>query len=135
MAQEAIDRVLEARRASVSLATTESDIDKFFSISVGESSQEHFLELQFRNGLKTCFSYTDLQWFNYDPEAGCIDLEFGGFLITVKGRGLGDRLFTGLKQKRVSWIKEADVEMQDHKGNTIFIQDITITPPRTEEAA
>jgi hypothetical protein len=134
MGQEAIDKVLEARRAAVTLATTAAEGDKFYSILVGEGLQEHFLELQFRIGLKTCFSYTDLQWFNYDPDAGCIDLEFGGFLVTLKGRGLGDRLFHGLKQKRVAWVKEADTDMQDHKGNETFIEEIGITPPREEVA-
>jgi hypothetical protein len=107
MAQDSIDKVLQSRRPAETPAT-ESDADKFFSILVGETMQEHFLELRFNIGLRSCFSYTDLQWFNYDPEEGSIILEFGGFLITVKGRGLGDRLFNGLRQKRVAWIKESD---------------------------
>lgn len=129
---DAIDKVLQSRRQAEPPAS-ESDGEKFFSILVGETMQEHFLELQFRIGLKTCFSYTDLQWFNYDPEAGCIDLEFGGFLITLKGRGLGEKLFNGIKQKRVAWVKESDSEMQDHKGNETFIEAITITPPKGED--
>ncbi|SRR6266436_3940079 len=132
MGQDSIDKVLQERRAAATPAPAEAEGDKFFSILVGEAVQEHFLELQFRIGLKTCFSYTDLMWFNYDPEAGCIDLEFGGFLVTLKGRGLGERLFQGLKQKRVAWVKESDSEMQDHKANETFIEEITITPPKGE---
>ncbi len=134
MGQDSIDKVLQERRAAAAPAPAEAEGEKFFSILVGETMQEHFLELQFRIGLKTCFSYTDLMWFNYDPEAGCIDLEFGGFLVTLKGRGLGDKLFNGLKQKRVAWVKESDSEMQDHKGNETFIEEITITPPKSETA-
>jgi hypothetical protein len=132
MGQDSIDRVLQERRTAAAPAPEEAEGDKFFSILVGETMQENFLELQFRIGLKTCFSYTDLMWFNYDPEAGCIDLEFGGFLVTLKGRGLGERLFNGLKQKRVAWVKESSSEMQDHKGIDTFIEEITITPPKGE---
>lgn len=130
MEQTSIDKVLQSRRQAEAPAA-ESEDDKFFSILVGETVQEHFLELKSRLGPRTCFPYNDLQWFNYDPESGTIDLEFGGFLVTLKGRGLGDRLFTGFRQKRVAWVKECDVEMQDHKGNATFIEAITITPPRS----
>ena len=87
------------------------------------------LELRMRTGNLVCFSYSDLLWFNYDPQAGCIDLEIGGFLINIKGRGLVPKLWNGIKNKRVAWIREADTEMQDHKGNDSFIQEILITPP------
>jgi hypothetical protein len=133
MANDSIDRILEQRKLAENPAPIEDD--KFFSILVGEAIQEHFLELRFRSGLRTCFSYTDLLWFNFDPEAGCIDLEIGGFLITVKGRGLATELFNGIKSKRVAWVKECDSEMQDNKSNSVFISEITITPPKgfTEE--
>jgi hypothetical protein len=131
MAQNAIDKILESRRQTAApppdLKTEE---DKFYSILVGDVVQEHFLELQFRAGPRTCFSYTDLMWFNYDPEGGFLDMEFGGYLVTLKGRGLGGTLFTGIKQKRVSWVKEADSEMQDHDRNALFIESITIVPPK-----
>lgn len=138
MGQDAIDKVLgrkpaESHAAAVAPPSATDTGDKFYSVLGGEGLQEHFLELRFRIGLRSCFSYTDLVWFNYDPEAGCIDLEFGGFLITIKGRGLGDALFNGFKQKRVAWIKEADVEMQDHPGNVTFIEEITLIPPATDE--
>lgn len=122
MAREAVDRILGEKRQA-------AGGDKFYSVLLGEGLQEHFLEFQFRIGLRTCFSYTDLLWFNYDPEAGCVDLEFGGYLVTIKGRGLSPSLFNGIKQKRVAWIKEADSEAQDHPGNDIFIEAITISPP------
>ena len=139
MGQDSIDRVLQSRRPGQT-PVSETEDDKFFSILVGETTQEHFLELRFKIGLKTCFSYTDLLWFNFDPEANCIDLEFGGYQVTLKGRGLGEKLFNGLKQKRVAWVKEADSEMEDHPGNKVFIEEITISPPssgtgQTEETA
>ena len=132
MAQDKIDEILEQKRKKAdapSAGAPQSEGDKFFSILVGDGMLEHFLELQFSNGLQTCFSYTDLIWFNHDPESGCIDLAFGGFLVTIKGRGL-QPLFTGIKQKRVAWVKEADSEMQDHKDNDSFIEEIVITPPK-----
>lgn len=131
-----IDEILKQRQAASTPSELTPDGDKFFSILIGEGMQEHFLELQFQNGLQTCFSYSDLLWFNHDPEVGCIDLEFGGFLVTIKGRGLRP-IFSGIKAKRVAWVKEADSAMQDHKDNDTFVEDISITPPKgfTEEEA
>jgi hypothetical protein len=133
---DSIDKVLASRAQSSSSAQAapapQPEGNEFFGVLVGEGEREHFLELRFAIGLKTCFPYDDLQWFNYDPEDGSLILEFGGFLISVKGRGLGERLFHGIRRKRVAWVKEADTEMQDHKGNETFIQEITITPPRQE---
>ena len=139
MGQDQIDKILEQKRQKSEKpadGSLQPDGDKFFSILVGETMQEHFLELQFSNGLQTCFSYTDLLWFNHDPENGCIDLAFGDFLVTIKGRGLKP-IFESVKQKRVGWVKEADAQLQDHKGNETFIQEISITPPKnfTEEQA
>lgn len=124
-----IDEIIKKRQSAEKPAEVMSDGDKFFSTLVGEGMQEHFLELQFKNGLQTCFSYTDLLWFNHDPESGCIDAEIGGFLITIKGRGLRP-LFNGIKAKRVAWVKEADSELQDHKDNESFVEEISITPPK-----
>ena len=130
MGKDTIDDILEKRKQAEKAAPPpENQEDKFFSILVGEGLQENFLELQFRDGLRTCFSYTDLMWFNYSPEDG-LDLEFGGFLISIRGRGLAPKLFNGLKGKRVAWVKEADHEMQDHKDNDTYIEAITITPPK-----
>ncbi|MCB1202909.1 MAG: hypothetical protein KDN18_01515 [Verrucomicrobiae bacterium] len=137
MGPDRIDQILEEKRRKAEQPGTAQGAggDKFFSVMLGEGMQENFLELQFSNGLQTCFSYTDLIWFNHDPESGCIDLAFGGFLVTVKGRGLRP-LFSAIKQKRVAWVKEADSEMQDHQDNETFIEGITITPPKdfTEES-
>lgn len=125
---EDILRKREAERAAAATPASGQE-DKFFSVLLGEGLQEHFLELQFRDGSKTCFAYMDLGWFNYNPEVG-LDLDFGGFLVTVEGRGFAPKLFQGIKQKRVAWVKEADVEMEDHQGNDCFIRQITITPPK-----
>lgn len=127
--QSKIDDIIKQRQAAVEQPAEAPEADKFFSVLLGEGMQEHFLELQFRNGLQTCFSYTDLLWFNHDPEAGCIDLEFGGFLVTIKGRGLRP-IFMGVKNKRVAWVKEADSELQDHKENESYVEEISITPPK-----
>ena len=127
--QSKIDEILKQRQAVTEPPPDEPEADKFFSVLLGEGMQENFLELQFRNGLQTCFSYTDLLWFNHDPEAGCIDLEFGGFLVTVKGRGLRP-IFSGVKNKRVAWVKEADSNLQDHKENECYVEEISITPPK-----
>ncbi|HEY1082547.1 MAG TPA: hypothetical protein VGE29_09815 [Prosthecobacter sp.] len=124
-----IDEILQERRKADPPPAVEAEVDKFYSVLVGEAIQEHFMELRFSNGLQTCFSYLDLAWFNHDPESGCIDLSFGGFLVTLKGRGLAP-LFQAVKQKRVGWVKEADNELQDHEANSSFIESITITPPK-----
>lgn len=133
MGQDSIDKVLQSRRPAEPATATTEEADQFYSVLGGEGLDQHFFELRFRTGMKSCFSYTDLQWFNYDPDGGTIDLEFGGFLITVKGRGLGDSLFNGIKQKRIAWVKEADTEMQDNEANTVFIENLTITPPESGE--
>lgn len=124
MSQGAIDKILESRKSG----GTERE-GKFYSALSGEASQENYLEIRFRDGLKTCFSYSDLVWFNFDPESGILDLEFGGFLVSVKGRGLGDKLFHQIKSKRVAWIKEAESDFQDNDKIETYIEEITITPP------
>lgn len=131
MAQTAIDKILESRRQAdtSTVEVLQPAADKFYSVLMGEGIQEHFVEFRLNSGLRTCFPYTDLQWFSFDPEAGCIDLEFGGVLITIRGRGLDGKLFQGLRQKRLVWVREPDSEMQDHTGNEVFIEEITITPP------
>ncbi len=135
---DSIDKVLASRsQASASASAAAgpaAEGNEFFGILVGEGEQEHFLELRFNIGLKTCFSYTDLQFFNYDPEEGTLILEFGVYLVTLKGRGLGERLFNGIRRKRIAWVKEADTKMQDHKGNETFIEEILLTPPKEEGA-
>lgn len=134
MGNEAIDRILEEKRKATEPAPAQSEQeDKFFSILGGEGLHEEFLEFQLKNGNRTMFSYSDLNWVNYDPKEGCIDLEFGSALVTVKGRGLVPKLWQGIKTKRVAWIKEADTEMQDHNANESFISEILITPASTGE--
>ena len=133
MGQDTIDKVLAAKREA-SPPAADSDGDKFYSILQGEGLQEHFLELKIRDGLRVCLSYTDLMWFSYDPEGPKIDLEFGGIFVTIKGRGLGEALFNGIKQKRVAWIKEKDTEMQDHRDNKVFIEEITFITKKEEAA-
>lgn len=53
-----IDEILKQRQAASTPPEPTPDGDKFFSMLIGEGMQEHFLELQFQNGLQTCFSYS-----------------------------------------------------------------------------
>lgn len=131
MGQSAVDKILESRR-TVSGGGAEMpapEESKFSLILVGDRMEESFLELRLRSGLRTAFAYSDIVFLVYDPDSGSLDVDFGGYLVTVTGRGLGERVFDALKQKRVVWLKEADSEMLDHKGNELFIKEITITPP------
>jgi hypothetical protein len=113
---DSIDKVLASRGQPSVLGQAApvpaSEGNEFFGILVGEGEQEHFLELRLNIGLKTCFSYTDLQFFNYDPEDGSLMLDFGLYAVTLRGRGLGDKLFHGIRRKKVAWVKEADSKMQ-----------------------
>ena len=131
MAQSAIDQILASRRqAEVQPAAQEgNEPEKFFSVLIGEGVQEHFFEIQFSGGLRTCFAYSDLGWFTLDPETGFLDLDFGGIAVSIKGRGLGGRLFQSIKQKRVGWVREKNSEMEDNQDAEVFIDQITITPP------
>ncbi len=125
--QKTIDAILKERKGNESVG---SDLaDKFYSVISGEGIHENFLEIRFRDGLRTCFAYGDLTWFNYDPDSGILDAEFGGFLVSLKGRGLGDKLFHHLKSKRIAWVKEADSDFQDSDAIETWISEITITPP------
>ena len=134
MGNDSIDKVLQSKKQIVAMPSPDGTGDKFYSLLGGEGLHENYLELKMRDGLRICLSYTDLMWFSYDPEGPKIDLEFGGIFVTIKGRGLGDALFNGIKQKRVAWVKEADTEMQDHPGNACFIEEITFLT-KQEEAA
>ena len=136
MGQETIDEILMRKHAAKTAAASETPLaiaesagDKFFGVLVGEGTEEHFLELQNRTGLRTCFPYTGVAWMVYDPDVG-ISLDIGGYLIIIEGRGLVPGLFDGLRRKRVAWVKEADHELQDHKDNDIFISEIYIEPPK-----
>ncbi|MDF1816539.1 MAG: hypothetical protein P1V20_30335 [Verrucomicrobiales bacterium] len=122
-----IDNILEQRKAR----QTETGVaeDKAYSVVSAEGRHEHFLELQFRDGIKTCFAYNDLVFINFDPDEDLLDAEFGGFMVTLKGRGLGGKLFHHLKSKRVAWVKEADSEFEDNEAADIYISEIAITPP------
>lgn len=123
---EAIRRIIHDKEKSGQPA---EEAGKFFSVLVGEVGQEDFLELKFKDGQRACFAYDDLLWFNWHPESGALDLEFGGYLVTVKGRGLYPKLFNGVKTKRVGWIKEADLDLQDHDGADSYVEEILIAPP------
>ena len=122
-----IDDILEKRRAEET--PQEEEGAKFYSTIVTEGFEENFLEFRLSNGTKLCFNYTDLTWFNHDPETGMLDLAFGEFMVSIKGRGLGDRLFHAIKSKRVAWVKEADSDFEDNDENETYIAEIAILPP------
>lgn len=107
----------------------EATTERFFSVLRGEGLVEEFFEIRFRNGVQTCFSYKDLTWFNYSPDEGLIDVEFSGFLVTIKGRGLVPKLFEAIKSKRVAWVREADDGLHDSKELDHFVGSILVTPP------
>ncbi|MDB6111614.1 MAG: hypothetical protein JWR69_3364, partial [Pedosphaera sp.] len=131
MAQNSIERILEERRQA---APEQPEVEeaKCFSVLGVEGLNEEFLEFHLRDGEKTCFAYGDLIWFSHHPETGYLDLDFGGFTVSIKGRGLGDQLFRGIKQQRVAWIKESDSDMQDNPKNDAYIETILIAPPQAE---
>ena len=131
MSESAIDKILGRANAHAPEPVVQEDTTKFYSLLIGEGNQEHFLEFRFRSGGISCFSYSDLQWFHYDPEEGCIDMEFGGIMVVIRGRGLSGRLFQGIRQKRLTWLKESDSDMEDHKDNDAFVSSITITAPQS----
>lgn len=120
-----ISEILESRKKP---ETAPTEGDKFFSVVTVGHTPENFLEFRFKNGLCTCFSYSDLTWINYDPD-GFIEMEFSGWRLAVKGRGLHP-LFQGLKAKQAAWVKEADSEMQDNKANENFVEEIIVEPPK-----
>ncbi|MDF1816148.1 MAG: hypothetical protein P1V20_28360 [Verrucomicrobiales bacterium] len=120
-----IDNILEKRKTR----QTDNREEKSYSVVSAEGRHEHFLELQFRDGLKTCFAYNDLVFINFDPDENLLDAEFGGFMVSFKGRGLGGKLFHHLKSKRVAWVKEADSEFEDNDSREVYISEISITPP------
>lgn len=134
MSRAAIEKILAERAPDSSPGTGEGGAEtKFFSVLAGEGLNEDFLELRMRNGDITCFSYHDLNWFHWDAGESCIDLDFGSAMVIIRGRGLVPRLFHGIKSKRVAWIKEADSEMQDHKGNECHVSEIKIYPAQSDQ--
>lgn len=111
-------------------APAEDSANKFYQMMRGENL-EHFLELRFRNGVRSAFAYDKISWFNYSPGGTMLDVNFMGTMISIEGRGLDD-FFTALKAKKISWVKEAETEWQDNETNTVFIKEITILPPRED---
>jgi hypothetical protein len=121
-----IDSIIAARRQS----QAEESGSEFYALARVDGA-EHFLELRFRDGVRAAFSYDKLGWFNFSPDTGMLDADFMGTIVSIEGRGL-DELFLALKMKKVSWVKEADTELQDNDANATFIKEITILPPPDE---
>lgn len=127
MSDSAVDRLMRERPRPPAQAASQEG--KFFQVLPADGLTENFIEFRFRNGMRTCFNFGDLQWFSWDPESGHLDMEFGGYSVIIKGRGLYDSLFQGIKNRRVAWVEEASSEMQDHAGNEAFVEEISIIPP------
>lgn len=115
------------------LSSGETPVDggnKFFQLMRIDNA-EHFLELRFRDGIKTAFSYDRLFWVNYSPETSMLDMDFMGTTVSIEGRGLGE-IFQALKSRKVSWVKEADSDLEDNDSNSVFIKELTILPPASD---
>lgn len=129
---DTVESILAARREEAqkreadALAATAAD-DRFYSVIRAEGLTEEFFELRFRNGTRTCLSFRELSWFNYDQEESVIEMGFGLFIVQLKGRGLVPRLFDSIKARRVAWLKEADAELVDTPEFETFIESISIT--------
>ncbi len=120
---DAIDAILAAKQKT-------AVAERFYSILKADGLNEEFFEIQFRTGLRACLSYDSLSWFSFNPDDGIIDLEFGGFLVMIKGRGLMPHLFNGIKTKRVAWVREADSNFQDNPEFECFIESIHAEFPK-----
>lgn len=97
--------------------------------------QASFLELRFQDGMRTCFNYHELSWFNYDPEIEQIDLEFAEFLISLKGHNLCPELFEGIRERQVYWVKESGQSPVNDGSEEVIIETITITVPNVSDNA
>ena len=65
----------------------DSEAGKYFSVLKIEGVTTDFLELRFRNGAAFFLSYSELDYFNYDP-SGVIDMICGSFTVEIHGRNL-----------------------------------------------
>lgn len=108
----------------------DEEATRFYQL-IRVDNTEHFLELRFRDGIRCAFAYDKMFWFNYAPDASGMELDFMGTTVVVTGRGLSE-LIQPLKSRRISWLKEADTDLQDHEGNTVFINEIYIIPPQSD---
>ena len=59
MANDKIDAILAKKKTEAA----PGEGGKFFSIPALGDTEEKFLELQFKNGVNTCFSFSLLTWF------------------------------------------------------------------------
>lgn len=106
----------------------DSEAGKYFSVLKIEGVTTDFLELRFRNGAAFFLSYSELDYFNYDP-SGVIDMICGSFTVEIHGRNLR-RLLDAIKGKKVAWIREADKEAEDVPENESFIANIYVQLPK-----
>lgn len=103
-----------------------ADGSEFFLVLRGEGVSEGFLEFRFRNGAQLCLPYDSILWFNYSPDLARIEMDFGGYVVSINGRGLVPKLYDSIKARRVAWIREADTEMQDSKDFDCYIESIIL---------
>lgn len=138
MSQNAIDQILEQRRKAEAAASQsapgeststseEYKEEQFYSLLVAAGLEENYIEFRFRDGLSLSFPYRLIEWFQHEPDDG-ITIEFGRCMITIRGRGLKPKLYNGLKQHKVAWVKEADSNFEDQVHFETFIEELIVTP-------
>lgn len=122
-----VDSILAEHRKKHQQEEPEEDAGKYFSVLKIEGVTTDFLELRFRNGAAFFMSYSELDYFNYDP-SGVIDMICGSFSVEIHGRNLR-RLLDAIKGKKVAWIREADKEAEDNAELENFISNIYVSLP------
>jgi len=124
---DTVDSILAEHRKRHQQEEPEEEAGKYFSVLKIEGVTTDFLELRFRNGAAFFMSYSELDYFNYDP-SGVIDMICGSFSVEIHGRNLR-RLLDAIKAKKVAWIREADKEAEDSPENENFIGNIYVNLP------
>jgi hypothetical protein len=134
---DAVERILAAKRQSATTAepsATGQLEDKFYSLLIGDGTDLRFFEVRFKDGTRLSLDYKNLNWFFYYPSQSSIEMDFNGLGIRINGRGLSDKLYKGIQQCRVAWIKEADSDWQDNKDNETYIESIEMDVGQGEES-
>ena len=104
-------------------------MEEYYSTTGANGFERKYLDLRFRTGQRTAFNYDNLSWINFDPTDSCLDLDFGDYHLTICGRGLNKELYNDLLERRVTWLREADTDLEDNETPSVFISDLLITPP------
>jgi len=91
------------------------------------SSTSGELELQFKTGDSCTLYYPYLLRSRLDI-TGSIEIQFSTDKVVIEGRHL-QRLYDSLKEKRVSWIREADWDSARYRDDEEpLVRSIAVTP-------